>query len=315
MKIGSLPVLLAGLCFLLSGCGDDGSGTSAPPVTSQPSISGMSPSQFSIGQFNAEATIVGQNFAGVTAVQLGDGISVTGFESASASEVRVRFNIANNAASGARTISITASGGTATSSSVLQILNNHAPRALYTVEPKSGSTNSTFTFDASTSSDSDGNIASYSWDLGDGTEIRGKKITHKYARPGEFAVSLKVMDSKQGYSTMSRTLKVEKGVEIVCTRPAPNRGLIFGTVIGVEPDNNAIVKFEPGATCGNTNYYCGDMRKANPENFYGVIKKMTFLGDGTFRINNCFPYQWPPPIGERVFLIYKTCAQNPCPPK
>jgi hypothetical protein len=55
------------------------------------------------------------------------------------------------------------------------------------------------------------------------------------------------------------------------------------------------------------------MRKASPENFYGIVKSMSDLGDGTFRVFNDCPFRWPPPVGEEVFLIWKTCSQNFCP--
>ncbi|MGH6943483.1 MAG: PKD domain-containing protein, partial [Geminicoccaceae bacterium] len=49
-------------------------------------------------------------------------------------------------------------------------------------------------FDASASSDADGEPLSYVWDLGDGVQLAGEKILHGYAEPGEYDVKLGVSD-------------------------------------------------------------------------------------------------------------------------
>jgi YVTN family beta-propeller protein len=56
--------------------------------------------------------------------------------------------------------------------------------------------------DASSSSDSDGQIATYSWDFGDGQSESGPsaQVEHTYARPGPYRVSLTLTD-EQGCST------------------------------------------------------------------------------------------------------------------
>ena len=74
-------LLLTVVVFAMAGCGDDNNnGTN----NSQPTINGMNPNQVSIGQQAAVATISGTNLSGVTSVQLGDGITVTGYESRNA---------------------------------------------------------------------------------------------------------------------------------------------------------------------------------------------------------------------------------------
>lgn len=51
------------------------------------------------------------------------------------------------------------------------------------------------TFDASASYDADGSIAEYIWDLGDGTVLRGREVTHTYGAPGLYTVVLTVVDN------------------------------------------------------------------------------------------------------------------------
>lgn len=50
-------------------------------------------------------------------------------------------------------------------------------------------------FDASSSSDADGDSLGYKWDFGDGDTAYGSKVTHRYSQPGEYAVTLVVTDN------------------------------------------------------------------------------------------------------------------------
>ena len=49
-------------------------------------------------------------------------------------------------------------------------------------------------FDASASTDADGEPLSFLWDLGDGVTRTGEKVQHAYTEPGEYAVRLGVAD-------------------------------------------------------------------------------------------------------------------------
>src|SRR5262249_20841748 len=64
--------------------------------------------------------------------------------------------------------------------------------------------NTTFTFDASGSSDPDrGDTITYSWDFGDGTTMSGPAvITHRYATHGDFTAAVTVTDN-HGASDMA----------------------------------------------------------------------------------------------------------------
>ena len=49
-------------------------------------------------------------------------------------------------------------------------------------------------FDGNKSTDTDGNIIGYQWNMGDGTMKTGVKVSHKYTRPGNYKVMLTVED-------------------------------------------------------------------------------------------------------------------------
>ena len=204
--------MVLGILFILAnvliiGCGDDEDNNSTG--TGQPTISGMTPSSVSIGQQNVEGSIMGSNLNGVTGVSLGDGMTLQSFNSASASEIRVVFSVNDNAAPGAATISVEAVGGSTSSSSVLSIMNNKAPKAKFTIDPPAGSLQTTFSYDGSIAED-DKKVTSWAWDFGDGAATNGKKVTHKYRALGTFKVKLTVTDAEGVTSSNERNLEIKK---------------------------------------------------------------------------------------------------------
>ncbi len=63
-------------------------------------------------------------------------------------------------------------------------------------------------FDGSSSADSDGSIASYSWDFGDGATAIGSTVSHTYATRGTYTVTLTVTDDAGATDTESQTVSV-----------------------------------------------------------------------------------------------------------
>ncbi len=201
----------------------------------------------------------------------------------------------------------------------IEVAASKIPEASFTVNPSSGSIDTSFSFDASGSRDKDGRIVHYFWDFADGSSASGELVQHKFKSTGAFGVRLTVTDNSGERHLFSKQVSVGSGGGGggggnvgTCTSAAPNRGLIFGTVVGVN-GFDAIVQFPSDATCANSFYRCGDMRKASPENFYGIVTQMTYLGNGQFSVHNNCPFRWPPPVGEQVFLIHKSCSKNFCP--
>jgi len=69
------------------------------------------------------------------------------------------------------------------------------PTAMFTADNYIVLRNETITFDASDSTDEDGTIKDYIWDLGDNTKNINKVIEHSYAALGTYTVSLTVRDN------------------------------------------------------------------------------------------------------------------------
>ncbi len=84
---------------------------------------------------------------------------------------------------------------------------NSAPTASFT----SSCTDLTCDFDGSGSSDSDGSIASYEWDFGDGTTATGQTVSHTYDSGGTFTVTLTVTDDDGATDSSSQDVSVSSG--------------------------------------------------------------------------------------------------------
>ena len=63
-------------------------------------------------------------------------------------------------------------------------------------------------FDASASSDSDGDIAHYHWDLGNGEVASGAILNYQYATAGNYQITLTITDALGARQQLSRTLAV-----------------------------------------------------------------------------------------------------------
>jgi len=82
----------------------------------------------------------------------------------------------------------------------------HAPDRIEAQKP--------VTFSASLSRDADGDIVSYSWDFGDGTTATGAEVSHTYAEPGRYTVTLRVTDDDGLEDEVSQVIRALLGLTI-----------------------------------------------------------------------------------------------------
>jgi PKD repeat protein len=130
---------------------------------------------------------------------------------------------------------------------------NAAPTAAFTSSPSAPSTGQTVTFDASASSDANGPIADYLWDLdGNGSyetdSGTNPVVTKSYATAGAVAVGLRVIDGQNASDTVSHTITVGDGTptaSFTATPSTPTLGqtVTFDASASSDPDGT-IAKYE-----------------------------------------------------------------------
>jgi len=88
---------------------------------------------------------------------------------------------------------------------------NQKPSASFSATPTQGSSPLTVSFDASASNDSDGTIASFIWNFGDGSAGSGKTVQHTYTAAATYTAVLQVTDDKGATSApVSKTIIAEE---------------------------------------------------------------------------------------------------------
>jgi len=144
-------------------------------------------------------------------------------------------------------------------------VSNHAPTAnAFPGEPYQGFVNSEITFDGSHSYDLDGDIVSWYWDFGDGSNKTGETVTHIYSSPGSYKVILTVTDddgATDSYSTVAKIIQSDN---------PPTDPIVNGTKIGhknteylytavsIDFDNNTIryiFDWDDGANITMTSFF------------------------------------------------------------
>jgi PKD repeat protein len=100
------------------------------------------------------------------------------------------------------------SGNQASTSQTITVTEGEGPTASFVYSPTNPAVNEVVYFNASESSDDDGSIVAYNWDLGDGSGASGKTITHTYTSAGTYTVLLVVIDDSGNTGSTSETIPV-----------------------------------------------------------------------------------------------------------
>ena len=109
--------------------------------------------------------------------------------------------------------------------SVEQVVSviNSLPVANFTIEPVSPFANQTVFFN-STSSDVDGFIVNWTWDMDDGTILYGEQITHQYVDDGDYTVNLTVKDDENDVGSIEQVVSIGNLAPYEPSNPIPTNG-------------------------------------------------------------------------------------------
>lgn len=138
------------------------------------------------------------------------------------------------------------------------------PQATFAVSPSDPVTGQTLTFN-DTSTDADGNLTAWSWDLGDGTTADDQNVTHAYDAPGTYTVELTVTDNRGNQASTTQDVTVADA--------APEAGFTWNPQ---EPEAGETVSFsdtsaDPEAGSLSHEWTFGDgetTTAANPDHVY-----------------------------------------------
>ena len=122
---------------------------------------------------------------------------------------------------------------------------NNPPRAVAKVNDV-GCTGGAMVFDATSSSDPDGQRLTYRWDFGDGSMAEGSNVEHAYATGGNYPVTLRVDDGSgspcgvamaQGRVRINTPPIASAGPNLVCCTKEANT---FDASKSSDPDGDAL---------------------------------------------------------------------------
>jgi PKD repeat protein len=129
---------------------------------------------------------------------------------------------------------------------------------------------------AASSDDPDGTIASYSWELGDGTEAEGESVSHTYSEGGTYQVTLTVEDGGGKTDDVTKPVTVAVG-EMTTPTYANYDTTSAGTVIFNEQSDNqdGVV---PSTPTNNENVRANYVKWTNDHTYH--IDGRTFVNAG-----------------------------------
>ena len=158
---------------------------------------------------------------------------------------------------------------------ILPAVTNAAPTASFTASSTTGQAPHAIDFDASASSDPNGDALTYAWDFGDGASGTGATTSHTYATAGTFAVTLMVSD---GSLTDAQTTSVT----ISAANAAPTASFTASSTTGQAPhaiDFDASASSDPNGDALTYAWDFGDGASGT-----GATTSHTYATAGTFAV-------------------------------
>ncbi|HHT9137503.1 MAG TPA: PKD domain-containing protein [Candidatus Wunengus sp. YC60] len=121
-------------------------------------------------------------------------------------------------------------------------VTNQSPVASFTYSPANPEVDEQITFDASSSSDSDGTISNYAWNFGDGNTGNGSIISHTFAKAEKYSVSLTVTDNNGSTGATSKVISVANSVGNKKSGQTKQENATVGEPVNIINGNMYIIK-------------------------------------------------------------------------
>ncbi len=153
--------------------------------------------------------------------------------------------------------------------------DNEDPVAEFTASPLSGDAPLEVSFDASMSSDPDGDPLTFSWSFGDGGAATGPLVTHTYQNAGAFTATLNVSDGQGGSDTASTSIQVngdDNTAPISAFSASPDSG---EAPLNVQFDGSD--SYDPDGDALTYTWNFGDGNSAS-----GMLSSHTYTESGTY---------------------------------
>jgi DNA/RNA endonuclease G (NUC1) len=159
-------------------------------------------------------------------------------------------------------------------------VRNCSPAGAFSVSAGSALENVALSFDASASSDVDGDALSYAWNFGDGSTASGVKTSHAYSHAGTYTVTLTVTDGKGGTAQLTASVIIRtpsQGIQtLVSAVNTQGQGLNHGQLNSLTVKlNNAIAALQRGSDGAASNMLGAFINEVSADIQSGTVSSAT----------------------------------------
>lgn len=171
---------------------------------------------------------------------------------------------------------------------------NLAPHAEIMSNKTSGDAPLTIDFDGSGSTDSDGSIASYSWDFGDGGSATGAIVSHTFNTSGNYSVILTVTDDDGKESSSTEFISVTEEPSSSCDGASheEKNGMVVVEIESVSPASGWTQENSVTGYTGESYFRWTGGDRFNPPGSGTLTYKIKINTPGKYR------FQWRSKVGH-----------------